>query len=76
MDLHYQKKKQALERYLDHSEGWYIQKTSHASQKDASERPLKLLQHDSKIKFKKSKMMWQDPKEALTSLKSGEPSNG
>ena len=32
--------------------------------------PSKLLQHDSRIRFKKSNVIWRDPKEALTSLKS------
>ena len=75
MDLPYQKGKQAIKRYSDYLEGWTVQK---AVSRRVTTRKMLLMKYltfkASSIQLKdlirKSNMMWQDPKEALTSLKS------
>ena len=57
-------KKDELSRRLC-PEGWWPENYN-----SWSTSPSKLLLHDSRINFKKSNVTWQDPKEALTSLKS------
>ena len=74
--MHHQKRIQASERCTtiqknDTSRRLYLEAWPLERCFSWSTSPSKCLQHDSRIKLKKSNLMWHDPKEVLTSLKSG-----
>ena len=81
MYLSLKKQIRKFRRMDPQKEVWTIQKVDTSKRLYLEEWPLeryfswstslsKLLQHDSRIRFKKSNVMWQDPKKAVTSLKS------